>query len=134
MASKAPDQVDKYVGARIRMRRRMLGMSQENLGDALGLTYQQVQKYEKGTNRVGAGRLQHIASILQVPPTFFFEGAPIARGEKRVGAGAPVPAYLSEFVSSADGLALVKAFIRITKPRLRRHIVDFVKQIGPDKD
>ncbi|HEY7998216.1 MAG TPA: helix-turn-helix transcriptional regulator, partial [Pseudolabrys sp.] len=76
MAKKSPNPVDKYVGARVRMRRMMLNMSQEKLGDALGLTFQQVQKYEKGTNRVGASRLQAISNILQVPVSFFFEGAP----------------------------------------------------------
>ena len=77
MAKKSPDPVDRHVGARIRMRRLMLTFSQTKLADTLGLTFQQVQKYEKGVNRVGAGRLQHIASLLQVPVSFFFEGAPI---------------------------------------------------------
>ena len=76
MSTKAPNPVDKYVGSRVRMRRIMLGMSQEKLGEALGLTFQQVQKYEKGTNRVGASRLQQIAEILQVPVSFLFDGGP----------------------------------------------------------
>src|SRR6187431_2197672 len=76
MIKKAPNPTDKHVGARVRMRRMMLAMSQEKLGDALGLTFQQVQKYEKGTNRIGASRLQQISHILQVPVAFFFEGAP----------------------------------------------------------
>src|SRR5437868_15209189 len=76
MAKKAPNPIDKYVGGRVRMRRMMLGMSQEKLGDGLGLTFQQVQKYEKGTNRIGASRLQTIAHILQVPVSFFFDEAP----------------------------------------------------------
>ena len=76
MIKKAPNPTDKHVGARVRMRRMMLAMSQEKLGDALGLTFQQVQKYEKGTNRIGASRLQQISNILQVPVSFFFEGAP----------------------------------------------------------
>ncbi len=76
MPTKAPNPVDKYVGSRVRMRRIMLGMSQEKLGDALGLTFQQVQKYEKGTNRVGASRIQQISEILQVPVSFLFEGGP----------------------------------------------------------
>ena len=78
LAKKAPNPTDKHVGSRVRMRRMMLGMSQEKLGDALGLTFQQVQKYEKGTNRIGASRLQQISHILQVPVSFFFEGAPSA--------------------------------------------------------
>ena len=80
MAKKAPNPIDKHVGSRVRMRRMMLGMSQEKLGDALGLTFQQVQKYEKGTNRIGASRLQQISQILQVPVSFFFEGAPLPPG------------------------------------------------------
>src|SRR5262249_7988315 len=72
MAKKSPNPTDKYVGSRVRMRRLMLGMSQEKLGEKLGLTFQQVQKYEKGTNRIGASRLQHIAQILKVPVSFFF--------------------------------------------------------------
>ena len=76
MAKKAPNPIDKHVGSRVRMRRMMLNMSQEKLGDSLGLTFQQVQKYEKGTNRIGASRLQQIGQILQVPVSFFFEGAP----------------------------------------------------------
>ena len=80
MAKKAPNPIDKHVGSRVRMRRMMLSMSQEKLGDALGLTFQQVQKYEKGTNRIGASRLQQISHILQVPVAFFFEGAPNLHG------------------------------------------------------
>ena len=76
MIKKAPNPIDKHVGSRVRMRRMMLSMSQEKLGDALGLTFQQVQKYEKGSNRIGASRLQQISLILQVPVSFFFEGAP----------------------------------------------------------
>src|SRR3954468_15383406 len=76
VAKKPPNPIDRHVGSRVRMRRMMIGMSQERLGDALGLTFQQVQKYEKGTNRIGASRLQQIAEILQVPVSYFFEGSP----------------------------------------------------------
>ena len=88
IAKKVPDPTDKHVGARVRMRRMMLSMSQEKLGDALGLTFQQVQKYEKGTNRIGASRLQHISSILQVPVSFFFEGGPRSEPFQRHGRSA----------------------------------------------
>src|ERR1700760_119105 len=108
MAKKAPNPIDKHVGSRVRMRRMMLSMSQEKLGDALGLTFQQVQKYEKGTNRIGASRLQQISQILQVPVSFFFEGAPTvsAPGNPRQdGMGeAPSPAYVSDFLATSDGL------------------------------
>jgi len=122
--------VDKHVGSRIRMRRLMLGMSQEKLGDGLGLTFQQVQKYEKGTNRIGAGRLQHISQLLQVPVPFFFEGAPHLPGEP-IGIGpAPSPAYVFNFLATSDGLALTKAFMQIKETSLRRRIVHLVEEIA----
>jgi transcriptional regulator with XRE-family HTH domain len=110
MSTKAPNPVDKYVGSRVRMRRIMLGMSQEKLGEALGLTFQQVQKYEKGTNRVGASRIQQIAEILQVPVSFLFEGGPTG--------------------TATEGLSLTRAFTRISDTKLRRSIVDLVEQIA----
>ena len=133
IAKKAPNPIDKHVGSRVRMRRMMLGMSQEKLGDALGLTFQQVQKYEKGTNRIGASRLQQIAHILQVPVSFFFEGAPaVTMGPRSEGMSeAPSPAYVSDFLATSDGLALTKAFMRISDSKLRRRIVDLVEQIAP---
>lgn len=136
IAKKAPNPVDKHVGSRVRMRRMMLGISQEKLGDALGLTFQQVQKYEKGTNRIGASRLQQISLILQVPVAFFFEGAPTVHPTSRHEGmvDAPSPAYVSDFLATSDGLALTKAFMRISNSKLRRRIVDLVEQIaGSDK-
>jgi transcriptional regulator with XRE-family HTH domain len=132
IAKKAPNPIDKHVGSRVRMRRMMLSMSQEKLGDALGLTFQQVQKYEKGTNRIGASRLQQISNILQVPVSFFFDGAPHVPGTGRMeGMGeAPSPAYVSDFLATSDGLALTKAFMRITDSKLKRRIVDLVEQIA----
>ena len=102
MAKKAPNPIDKHVGSRVRMRRMMLSMSQEKLGDALGLTFQQVQKYEKGTNRIGASRLQAIANILQVPVSFFFEGAPHTPGQTSGLGEAPSPAYVSDFLATSN--------------------------------
>ena len=130
-----PNPVDKHVGARVRMRRLMLSMSLEKLGDALGLTLQQVQKYEKGTNRIGASRLQHICHILQVSVSFFFDGAPTPPGVP-VGKGAlaPSPSYVSNFLATSDGLSLTKAFMRIKKPVLRRHIVHLVQEIAAGDD
>jgi len=130
MAKKAPNPIDRYVGSRVRMRRMMLSMSQEKLGDALGLTFQQVQKYEKGTNRIGASRLQQIAHILQVPVSFFFEGAPHSSGHAGGMSEAPSPAYVADFLATADGLSLTKAFMRIKSSKLRRRIVDLVEQIA----
>jgi transcriptional regulator with XRE-family HTH domain len=131
MTKKAPNPIDKHVGSRVRMRRMMLGMSQEKLGDALALTFQQVQKYEKGTNRIGASRLQQISNILQVPVAFFFEGAPnLSEGTAPTGEGAPSPTYVSDFLATSDGLSLTKAFMRIPDAKLRRRIVDLVQQIA----
>jgi transcriptional regulator with XRE-family HTH domain len=133
IAKKAPNPTDKHVGARVRMRRMMLSMSQEKLGDALGLTFQQVQKYEKGANRIGASRLQQIAHILQVPVSFFFDGAPNVSGQTTDGfAEAPSPAYVADFLATSDGLALTKAFMGIKDAKLRRRIVDLVQQIAGD--
>jgi len=134
MAKKAPNPTDKHVGSRVRMRRMMLNMSQEKLGDALGLTFQQVQKYEKGTNRIGASRLQQIAHILQVPVSFFFEGAPHVPGHPSGMGEAPSPAYVSDFLATSDGLSLTKSFMRIKNSKLRRRIVDLVEQIADETD
>jgi transcriptional regulator with XRE-family HTH domain len=134
IAKKAPNPTDKHVGARVRMRRMMLSMSQEKLGDALGLTFQQVQKYEKGANRIGASRLQQISNILQVPVAFFFEGAPHSGHQSSGMAEAPSPAYVSDFLATSDGLALTKAFMRIKDAKLRRRIVDLVEQMVVDHD
>jgi transcriptional regulator with XRE-family HTH domain len=124
---KLPNPIDKHVGSRVRTRRMMLGMSQEKLADAIGLTFQQVQKYEKGTNRMGSSRLQQIANAMQVPVTFFFEDVP---GQPRMDSKAPSPAYVSDFLSTADGLALTKAFMHIKDAKLRRSIVEVVKEIA----
>jgi transcriptional regulator with XRE-family HTH domain len=126
-----PDPTDEYVGSRVRMRRMMLSMSQEKLGDALDLTFQQVQKYEKGTNRIGASRLQQISRILQVPISFFFDET-LYGSEPHGSTKAPSPAYVSEFLATSDGLALTKSFMCIKDPKLRRRIVALVKQVADD--
>lgn len=130
MLSKTPKKIpaptDKHVGSRVRMRRLMQGMSQTDLGNALDLTFQQVQKYEKGTNRIGASRLQHIAQILKVPVAFFFEGGPGYKG------GDALPSYVSEFMSSKDGLALAEAFGKISNDKVRRSIVNLVEHIAEE--
>ena len=130
--AKIPNPTDKYVGSRVRMRRMMLGMSQEKLGDAIGLTFQQVQKYEKGSNRIGASRLQQIALILQVPVSFFFEGAP---PPPIAAAGLTVPLdpdHTTGLLSTSEGLALARAFMRIRNVRLRRRIVERVEEMAAD--
>ena len=134
MATKAPNPIDKHVGSRVRMRRMMLSMSQEKLGDALDLTFQQVQKYEKGTNRIGASRLQQISNILQVPVSFFFEGAPTSGDTINGAKEAPSPAYVADFLATSEGLALTRAFTRIKDAKMRRRIVDLVAVIAGEGD
>ncbi|NJL08628.1 MAG: helix-turn-helix transcriptional regulator [Methylacidiphilales bacterium] len=130
MSAKSPNPVDKHVGARVRMRRMMVGMSQERLGDSLGITFQQVQKYEKGTNRVGASRLQQISKTLGVPVSFFFEGAPDIDGSEIGFTESASPPYVSEFLSTAEGLSLTRAFTRIRDSRVRRRIVELVETLA----
>ena len=123
---KQANPIDAQVGNRVRIRRMLIGMSQEKLGDLLGLTFQQVQKYEKGKNRVSASRLQQMANVLKVTPDFFFDGA----SAKPVGnTGSTEIAIIQEFISSRDGVALCKAFAKID-PETRRSIVALVKQLA----
>jgi transcriptional regulator with XRE-family HTH domain len=130
---KKPNPTDIHVGSRIRMRRNMLGMSQERLGENLGITFQQIQKYEKGTNRVGASRLQAIASILDVPVSFFFADAPGSESSGLTGMSEGKAAnFVVDFVNSSEGLQLNRAFARITDTRIRRRIIDLVKALAAD--
>ena len=130
MPKKSPNSTDKHVGSRVRMRRMMLEMSQTELGNDIGLTFQQVQKYEKGTNRIGAGRLHEISRILQVPISFFFEGSPREPGAPPDLDSRPIPTYVTDFLATSAGLELIKVFVRIKKPKLRRCIVDLVEEIA----
>jgi transcriptional regulator with XRE-family HTH domain len=123
--SKSSNIVDVYVGARLRMRRTMLGMSQSKLGALLGVTFQQIQKYEKGANRISASRLQHTARVLEVAPGYFFEGAPAQSAEPGF-AEASQQSYVVDFLASTEGLQLNRAFLRVRDPRVRRRIVDLV--------
>src|SRR6516225_7382445 len=131
---KAPNPIDQHVGRRVRMRRKMLAMSQEKLAAALGLSFQQVQKYEKGANRIGASRLQQMSHILQVPVEFFFEGAPNALAPHGSNGGALSTAQIDDFVSGSEGLRLIRAFMRIDNAALRRRIVMLVQEIAGDDD
>jgi transcriptional regulator with XRE-family HTH domain len=130
MTKKSPNPIDKHVGSRVRMRRIMLDMSQTTLGNGLGVSFQQVQKYENGANRIGASRLQHISQILQVPVAFFFDGAaPYVPAAHTSRNPPPSPDPLSDFMTTREGLALAKAFMRISNIQVRRRIVDLVEQI-----
>jgi len=137
MASKKqPNPIDIHVGSRVRLRRMMLGMSQEKLGEQLGITFQQIQKYEKGTNRIGASRLQHIARVLNVPVSFFFEDAPASPGghSDEGLAESSRTSYVVDFLSSAEGIQLNKAFVRIKDAKLRRRVIDLVRALVGDDE
>ena len=129
MADKSPDPIDRHVGSRIRMRRIMLGMSQETLGEALGLTFQQVQKYEKGTNRIGASRLWQIAETLGIPVESFYEGLQGGSGAAASLSDSAEHAFMSEFIATSDGIALARAWPQLGS-KLRRSLVDLVEQIA----
>lgn len=135
MAGKKPNPVDAHVGSRVRLRRMLLGMSQERLGESMGLTFQQVQKYEKGVNRIGASRLFQISKILDVPVQFFFEEAPQVGSDTRAGQakGLAEPdseAFILEFLNSREGLELNRAFVKIADSKVRKSIVDLVRALA----
>ncbi|MDP1602449.1 MAG: helix-turn-helix transcriptional regulator [Legionella sp.] len=117
--------VDIHVGSQVRMRRLMLGMTQKELADSVGITFQQIQKYEKGTNRISASRLQEFAGLLKTPAPSFFEGAPnAATGE------AGIPVAYNQFFATSEGLVLAKSFMKIKHPRMRRQIVELVEYLA----
>lgn len=130
MPKKQANPIDAQVGTRVRLRRMLIGMSQERLGELLGLTFQQVQKYEKGVNRIGAGRLFEVSRILGVGIDYFYEGvnSQLAGGFTDGGSSPPV----MEFVSSGEGLQLSLAFMKIKDPKLRKRVLDLVKQMSED--
>lgn len=131
MAKKTPNAIDRHVGSRLRMRRVLMGMSQEKLGEHLGVTFQQVQKYEKGMNRMGASRLQNASRALEVPVEFFFRDAPQFESAHK---GTPISSdaledgnHVADFLSSNEGIELNQAFVRIKDRKLRRRIVELVR-------
>ena len=128
MGTKAPNSIDVYVGSQLRARRVALGMSQEKLGHAVGVTFQQVQKYEKGTNRISASRVQQLSNILKVAVGYFFEKAP---GHQKLKA--PSGDYVSEFLATADGRALAKAFMQIKNVQVRHRIVKLANEIAGER-
>jgi transcriptional regulator with XRE-family HTH domain len=133
--SRRANPIDIHVGSRVRFRRMLLGMSQEKLGEKLGLTFQQVQKYEKGINRIGASRLYDLAQVLGVPVQFFYEEAPIAEARANGPDGqadGPDEHSIVAFLRSRDGLELNRAFVRIPDLKARRAIVDLVRSLAND--
>jgi transcriptional regulator with XRE-family HTH domain len=127
---KTPNPIDKYVGARLRTRRVLLGMSQEKLGDALGVTFQQIQKYEKGVNRISASRLKQIAQTLDAPIGFFYEGGPTETAGLKGFSEPAAGDFVIEFLSTAEGVQLNRSFIRIRDPRVRRRLVELVASLA----
>jgi transcriptional regulator with XRE-family HTH domain len=136
-SSRRPNPIDIHVGSRVRFRRMLLGMSQEKLGEKLGLTFQQVQKYEKGINRIGASRLFDLAQVLGVSVQFFYEEAPASepkQGAPDVAAEQPDEHSIVAFLRSRDGLELNKAFVRISDAKARRAIVELVRSLANDTE
>lgn len=131
-SKRSPNPVDVHVGTRMRMRRMMLSVSQEKLGEALGVSFQQIQKYEKGTNRIGAGRLQDIANQLEVPISYFYDDMPGA--ERTDGFSETGVSYVSDLLVLPEGMELTRAFLQIKDAGLRRKIVDLVKAISVKDD
>lgn len=129
MTAKRPHPVDVHVGSRVKMRRMLLGMSQEKLGEQLSLTFQQVQKYEKGSNRIGSSRLWQLSQILDVPVRYFFEGLQETAGAPGF-AEAPQQDFVMDFVKSSEGLNLIKPFTRIEDPQVRRAVVNLVRALA----
>lgn len=133
MTKKVPNPIDVHVGSRVRLRRMLVGMSQEKLGEMLGLTFQQIQKYEKGANRIGASRLYQIAQILGVSVQFFFDDMPEEHKSQSSGFSEADPApYVMDFVSSSEGLQLNRAFTRIDDTKIRKRLLDLVKSLGEE--
>ena len=130
-APRAANPVDVHVGARIRLRRQVLKMSQERLGEQLGVTFQQVQKYERGANRVGASRLWRLSQVLDVPVSYFFEGltAEIEAGEFAENDQMPI---VYDFINSSDGVALAKAVSQIKNKAVRRQILELARSLARD--
>ncbi len=133
-AKKKPNPIDIHVGSRVRLRRMMLGMSQEKLGEQLGITFQQIQKYEKGANRIGASRLQNISGVLGVPVSFFFDGAPGGPAGASGFSEAADGSFVVDFLSTAEGLQLNRAFARIADQKVRRRVIDLVRAIAGDAE
>jgi transcriptional regulator with XRE-family HTH domain len=131
---RAPNPVDVHVGTRVRLRRTLLGMTQTGLGDAIGLTFQQVQKYERGVNRIGSSRLYDLARVLDVPINFFFDEMPKEVASKSGAASSgPVEgaeAFDPDIVSKRETLELVRAYYKIESPQIRKRLFEMVKALG----
>lgn len=128
--SDKPNPVDVHVGSRVRLRRTLLGMSQEKLGDALGLTFQQVQKYERGANRVGASRLYDLSRVLDVPVSYFFEEFGDASSSSVGANGGAGDPYQANPMMKRETLELVRAYLRIADPQIKRRVFELTKALA----
>jgi transcriptional regulator with XRE-family HTH domain len=128
--SRLPNPIDLHVGARIRLRRRMQGVSQEKLADALGLTFQQVQKYERGANRVSASKLYEIATALHSPISYFFDGLADPAGDAGADGRPSDEQTVHAFLMTAEGLELAKLFPGLTRGRVRRRFLDLMRALA----
>ena len=125
-----PDPIDIHVGSRVRLRRTLLGMSQEKLGNALGLTFQQIQKYERGANRIGSSRLYRLSKIMDIPVSFFFEEVPEGIIDGGPGFSEDAVGYEADQLSKRETLELVRAYYKITDPKVRKRVFELVKAVG----
>lgn len=132
-APRSPNPVDTHVGTRVRLRRQVMKMSQEKLGNALGVTFQQVQKYERGSNRVGASRLWKMAQVLDVPVSFFYEGLGESAPQTEFGEGDQTP-VVYEFINSTDGVSLAMAVSKIKNKAVRRQILELARSLAAEED
>jgi len=130
---RVPNPVDMHVGSRIRLRRQLMKMSQEKLGDELGVTFQQVQKYERGANRVGASRLYRLSRVLEVPVQFFFEDLADAPMTSGMAEGDQTP-IVYNFIQSSDGVSLAEAFSKISDAKVRRRVLELVRTLAAEED
>ncbi len=133
ISPRGPNPIDVHVGSRIRLRRQLMKMSQEKLGDELGVTFQQVQKYERGANRVGASRLYRLSRVLEVPVQFFFEGLGEKSAVSGMAEGDQTP-IVYDFIQSSDGVSLAEAFSRIRDARVRRRVLELVRTLAAEEE
>jgi len=130
---RGPNPIDQHVGSRVRLRRQLKKMSQEKLGDELGVTFQQVQKYERGANRVGASRLYRLSRVLEVPVQFFFEGLGEQTALTGLAEGDQTP-VVYDFIQSSDGVSLAESFSRISDSKVRRRVLELVRTLASEEE
>lgn len=133
MTAKSPAPMDRHVGSQVRLRRMLLGISQEKLGEALGITFQQVQKYEKGVNRISASRLNQLSQVLGVPIDYFYEGAREPQAAPSGFAEDGAAPYLPDLLSTPDSLQLIRAFTKIESQKVRRRVIDLVEALAAER-